>query len=159
MDSELRDLERAVQAAPQDVTLARQYEAALLRAGRRDAVHQLYRFKFACPVRWGSFTIVGDGVGHCAECDRNVHFVETEEELARHVDAGDCIAVDVERLADAIDGLVDHPLYHAAKEAQPTCLVETRAGEVRPAVPGGITRLLPPSPEPTPQPRPAPPGD
>jgi len=50
-------------------------------------------FTFQCPRRWEHFALTDRiDVRHCAQCDRDVHLVISEQEYRRHAEAGHCVA-------------------------------------------------------------------
>ncbi|MGI9558516.1 MAG: hypothetical protein ACR2NQ_02455 [Thermodesulfobacteriota bacterium] len=51
-------------------------------------------FSFKCPLKWERLTETKDDkIRFCGECERNVYFCKDDEELAKHVERGDCVAV------------------------------------------------------------------
>eukprot|EP01062_Namystynia_karyoxenos_P040504 TRINITY_DN29536_c0_g1_i2.p1 TRINITY_DN29536_c0_g1~~TRINITY_DN29536_c0_g1_i2.p1 ORF type:complete len:441 (+),score=110.43 TRINITY_DN29536_c0_g1_i2:94-1323(+) len=60
-------------------------------------------FVFRCPMFKDLLTPQGDGGDlHCSACDRTVHAVRTQGELAHHVAAGDCVWFSTEDTAGAL---------------------------------------------------------
>ena len=149
MDDALEQLRRTAEEDPDDVAAARRYEAALLRAGRREDAESLYRFKFKCPMRWEELTPnpVRPDQRACARCRKDVYYVRTRDELATRVGLGQCVSFQAQAV-DALGVLLEDPHLHPAREADRPCVVELQG-----LPPGAERRLtgavgvLPPVPE------------
>ncbi len=51
-------------------------------------------FKFKCPLKWEFLSGTGDEkVRFCGECGRKVFFCENDEELRKHSEIGECVAI------------------------------------------------------------------
>ncbi|WP_462137562.1 hypothetical protein [Candidatus Mycalebacterium sp.] len=51
-------------------------------------------FAFKCPLLWESLSETEDEkIRFCGECKRNVYICENDEELTKHAQRGDCVAV------------------------------------------------------------------
>lgn len=125
MDERTEELRRRHEASPADVEAARAYEAALLRAGRHDAVRALYRLKFACPVSWSTMEpTVDPKVRRCDQCTRSVHAVATPGEFLTMAALGACVAFHPGQLEAAVEAMIADPARHAAQEPGRPCLLE-----------------------------------
>jgi hypothetical protein len=52
------------------------------------------RFKFRCEQTWDGLTQTPDPrVRHCSECREDVHFCTTDEQLAKAIRQGHCVAI------------------------------------------------------------------
>ena len=120
MDRDLAELKWAYEADPSDEATAARYEQALRRAGLRDEVDALYRLAFSCPLEWGA--LAGnpeDEVRACTECQRDVHYVRSREDMARWVGRGECVALDPSVLQESIRVLADISLTDPARTPGP----------------------------------------
>jgi hypothetical protein len=123
MDADLSELRRQRDADPGDADAARRYEAALLRAGRRDELERLYAFEFRCDQDWNAMQPTAEpGARDCAKCRKTVHSVSTREELERRVREGACVSFDPGQV-DALAFLIDDGDVTAA-QGRGLCLVE-----------------------------------
>ncbi len=130
MDERTEELRRRHEASPADVEAARAYEAALLRAGRHDAVRALYRLKFACPVSWSTMEPTFDPkVRRCDQCARSVHAVATPGEFLSMAARGECVAFHPGQLEAAVEAMIADPTRHPAQEPGRPCLLELSPGE------------------------------
>ena len=131
MDEDLAELRRQHISSPEDAELALRYEAALRRAGQREELNALYRLAFACPLAWSALPGEPlDRVRSCATCARDVHYVQTREELTRWVSLGECVALDPLVLTEAVRVLADLPLTEPVRRPGQLCVIEVRPGEV-----------------------------
>lgn len=56
-----------------------------------------FNFKYLCPKIWdGLIPTEIDNVRHCTQCERNVFFCRTNEEIRNHAAAGECVAFKIE---------------------------------------------------------------
>lgn len=126
MDEALERLRRARARDPEDVEATRRLEQGLLRAGRRDEVAALYRFKFLCAQRWDDLKPTNvHGVRRCDVCAKDVHFAAGYAAFQRLAALGHCVASAAPSLDAIVDGLVDDPGQHAAPESpRPPCVVD-----------------------------------
>lgn len=160
MDDTLERLRREHEATPADVEVARRYEAALLRAGDRQAARDLYRWKFQCPLSYVD-DLTGDPwdphVRRCDQCQKEVFYVTTPEALAEKVALSACVAIDP-RLVDAGEVLIQAEQVHPAQEeGRPFCLLEVEAESIpmpTPILMGMIAEPFPGYGTPTPPPEP-----
>ena len=132
MDQDLRALQRAAEADPADRDAARRYDEALRRAGDEEALFERYRFKFLCPLAFEDLTEgLHPFVRDCAQCERSVFYCRSPEELAEHVEAGDCVAFHLDALGDMVSAVAETGAS-TAEEPGSVCLVRARKRPPRP---------------------------
>lgn len=123
MDEELERLRRAHERDPDDVEAARRYEQALLRAGRKDAVAELFRLKFVCDRQWSDMAETPQwDVRHCASCQKTVHHVRTYDQFVEHAREGRCVSVEG-GWAVLVADLSTDPAAHFARADSDPCVV------------------------------------
>ena len=53
-----------------------------------------WKFRFECPKKWGELHETSDNrVRHCASCSKLVFLCSTDEEIALHSEAQDCVCI------------------------------------------------------------------
>lgn len=58
-------------------------------------------FRLVCPQRWERLAPTDDpAVRHCSQCDRPVHYCESDAETVARAQAGDCIAREMPDLSE-----------------------------------------------------------
>lgn len=77
------------------------------------------KFAFKCPRAWERLgTTANDNERHCASCCKLVYLCQDEESLARHMQAGHCVAFeDVANVGSMLIGQVESG--YSALEATP----------------------------------------
>lgn len=124
MDEELLGLERALEAAPGDVELARRLERALRRRGAERELLSRYEAKFGCDRPWAELiACAAPGVRRCRACSRQVALVTSPEELASRVREGSCAAVQRQGLPAAFRALAADPTLHFAADPAAPCVI------------------------------------
>lgn len=128
MDKDLARLQRAADANPADVGVARSLEATLARLGESDLLLERYRFKFICSLSFEDLGQTHDpAVRHCSECKRDVHAVVDPAEYLASAEAGHCVSVPASVIDQVLKQLADEPTVHGAAEAESVCLVQRTA--------------------------------
>lgn len=94
MDGELQALKRRLDAEPHDEALVREYERALLRAGRNGEVQRRLEERLTCDFRWNQLAEDprSSSVRYCGPCERSVTLVHDRAELERYAAAGQQVA-------------------------------------------------------------------
>jgi uncharacterized protein (TIGR02996 family) len=58
-------------------------------------VEYCVEFEYRCPQRWDTLqTTDNAAVRHCSQCQRNVYYCRSFQEVRRRADAGQCVAMD-----------------------------------------------------------------
>jgi hypothetical protein len=128
MDDDLRRLSRAARAEPADERTARDYDRALLRAGKADQAQRRFRMKFLCELSFDAMAPTSDPrVRDCGRCGKSVHMADDPSALAEHVAARRCVAITRAALPAGWDALVLDPRVHSAADPARACVVESPA--------------------------------
>lgn len=54
-------------------------------------------FRFKCPKKWDRLAVTGkENIRYCNQCERNVYYCLTREDVRGHADAGECVAFETE---------------------------------------------------------------
>jgi hypothetical protein len=125
VDRQLAELKRAYEADPSHEGTATRYEQALRRAGLRQEVDTLYELAFQCPLEWGA--LEGgplDEIRACSQCQRDVYYVRSREDMARWVSQGECVALDPEIVEESIRVLADVSVTDPARTPGQLCVIE-----------------------------------
>lgn len=106
-DDELQALRRQVDASPDDLALAREYERRLLRAGFVALVRASVEARSRCPRTWEELEDDGRPTArHCARCGRTVTRVQDLPALRRHASHGRAVAATPALLGPLVDDVL-----------------------------------------------------
>lgn len=68
-------------------------------------------FKFQCPMRWDLLQLTGQAdIRYCPQCDQEVHYCKTDEEMIQHAEAGHCVARRMPGVPSSMETIVGDPV-------------------------------------------------
>ncbi len=57
-----------------------------------------YKVKYKCPLEWKNLKETNDSkIRFCNECNKNVYRCETSEDIDKHIELNNCIAIENDR--------------------------------------------------------------
>lgn len=114
MDSDRRELERALAASPSDQGLARKLVLALVREGRASDALALYEAKYVCSASWES---LGTGFERaCPACGDVARLALDEREVLVRLAAARSVAIPRGSRSFVLETLLSDPRFHPAQE-------------------------------------------